>query len=357
MQKFKKYVILFLSVFDTASGVGRKGRIMTNLEYLAWFLEETYGAICFHNDEADGYHSYPDGDERAIETLGVFFSNASDLEVPEIRERLEKKAGKDFYKRYQAAKDHSQLFLHGYAAVTAYKHQGKTLYIQKWHTPSYLLGEVDTVIEYFIGVDIELVLFKPMNPSAKSMPTNNGFCVPYGCSVKENLEKFLTAQGKPIISEENGFYVRPPRRRLTLEEEEKIRQRIRGIIAKVLPNSRCDFSKPKKLRFQREDEFMEEHLTPMFGDIWKQDRHTHRKTPYNNQIMLWIHGHRGDLTGEMKILLNRFHEECVKHPVIDPEMKYCGWRLPYLIQPTEMEEDQHYFDLWENGEPTREELK
>ena len=317
--------------------------MMTNLEYLAWFLEKTYGAICFHNDESDGYHSYPDGDERAIETLGVFFSNASDLEVPEIRERLEKKAGKDFYKRYQAAKDHSQLFLHGYVGLKAFWYKGKPLWIVSREGLLWRWGEIDTVIEYFIGVDIELVLFKPMNPSAKSMPTNNGFCVPHGCSVKENLEKFLTAQGKPIISEENGFYVRPPRRRLTLEEIKAKYRRIYG--------DEVDVSYITKTRFQRDDEFFEEKIAPLFETDWR--RGVSFKTNYNRHIDAGLRG----ATREAKELRDRFHMEQVKHPGIDSNMKYWGWQVPYLILPTEDRADDHYFDLWENGEPTREELK
>ncbi|MBQ8427968.1 MAG: hypothetical protein IJX18_01795 [Clostridia bacterium] len=180
---------------------------MTNLEYLNWFLTDTYGAICFHNDEKDGYRLFPKEQGKEMETLSVYFPNRLDLEDETVCERLTNAAGEKFYERYVGAKGVRLCRLNGSLLLVRFVKDGQTLGITVDNTMSRLAGGVRNLIDYFIGNEIsEAVLDRPNN-FRQSIPTNNDFCIETGENIQEKVESYLLARDMPIVSKSNGFYV------------------------------------------------------------------------------------------------------------------------------------------------------
>ena len=180
---------------------------MTNLEYLKWFVEETYGAICFHNDPEDGYVDYSDTDDKKMETLAVYFANELDLMDRPTARRLEKKAGKEFYKRYVGARGIRLCPVNSSVLFSAFSVNGKTIKI--FGRIFVFAGGIRWMMDYFVGRDIKNRIFDRPNDFCQPMPTNNDFVLNRGDDIKTALEKFLTQRNMPLVTEENGFYVSP----------------------------------------------------------------------------------------------------------------------------------------------------
>ncbi len=205
---------------------------MTNLEYLAWFLEDTYGAICFHNEVEDGYVEFPSEENKEMETLAVYFPNEIDLMDQEVAERLTKKAGKEFYKRYKGALGMRVCPIMSNYLFVRYSKDGVVLRLcqeQYGVTHMTYYEPLSVLAEYFLGVDISHVNAKAI--TYLSMPTNNGLDLginsdmeiayeefkaiaqnyranPHG-NMKEILEDFLMKHNKPLVTKENGFHIAP----------------------------------------------------------------------------------------------------------------------------------------------------
>ena len=181
---------------------------MTNLEYLKWFVEETYGAICFHNDPEDGYVDYSDTDDKKMETLAVYFANELDLMDRPTARRLEKKAGKEFYKRYVGARGIRLCPVNSRVLFSAFSVNGKTIKIFG-RTHFVISGGIRWMMDYFVGRDIKDIIFDKPHDCCQPMPTNNDFVLNRGDDIKTALEKFLAQRNMPLVTEENGFYVSP----------------------------------------------------------------------------------------------------------------------------------------------------
>lgn len=180
---------------------------MTNLEYLAKFLEETFGAICFHNDPEDGYVAYTEKDGKEMETLAVYFPNELDLQDKFTAERLTRKAGKDFYKRYVGARGIRLHPMMGNMIFSRYIVGGRTIGI--FGFPLVSDERAMLVMQYFLGRNIDNRIFDKNQNYKNPLPTNNGFCFLQGANIKATLEKFLTENNLPLVNEENGFYISP----------------------------------------------------------------------------------------------------------------------------------------------------
>ena len=146
---------------------------MTNLEYLAQFLTETYGAICFHNDSVDGYTTFPKESQLEMETLCVYFPNQLDLEIESVKARLLPSFGSLFYERYTGAKGIKLCTLNGCVLLARFAKNNKTLGITLDKTAYRLPGGV------------------------------------FDVTIKNKIETFLTKRGLPLVTSKNGFYVSP----------------------------------------------------------------------------------------------------------------------------------------------------
>ena len=182
---------------------------MTNLEYLAQFLTETYGAICFHNDSVDGYTTFPKESQLEMETLCVYFPNQLDLEIESVKARLLPSFGSLFYERYTGAKGIKLCTLNGCVLLARFAKNNKTLGITLDKTAYRLPGGVFDVIQYFIGNNIENRILDRPNNYQQPIPTNNEFFIDTGDTIKNKIETFLTKRGLPLVTSKNGFYVSP----------------------------------------------------------------------------------------------------------------------------------------------------
>jgi hypothetical protein len=178
---------------------------MTNLEYLAWFLEETFGAICFHNEIEDGYVEFPN-ENKEIETLAVYFPNELDLMDSEATERLIRKAGKEFFRRYVGARNVRLCPVYGNLLFTAYRLNNETIYIQG---ESFFCGPTGLgfIIDYFLGRDISYRTVGKDAPKVE-LKGNNGFQLKIGDDILLTLKKFLLEQKKKLIGI-SDFYKSP----------------------------------------------------------------------------------------------------------------------------------------------------
>lgn len=180
---------------------------MTNLQYLQWFLEEMFGAICFRNDIQDGYVKYPKSCEKEIETLSIYFPNEIDLHNPDLKNRLTKAVGPDFYKRYIGAKGLKISPVSGSTIITQFKIKDKVLDIQNFNGLLCSHQLIYYIIGYFIG---DVICHEyPLKFDLNSFITNNEFKISKGDDMKVNLEKFLVSNNLPVISKENNFYICP----------------------------------------------------------------------------------------------------------------------------------------------------
>ncbi len=200
---------------------------MTNLEYLAWFLEDTVGAICFHNDTEDGYREWQPSEGLEVETLAVYFPNKVDLEDKEVAERLVRKSGKDFYKRYKGTQGLVLCPIGGSVLFVRYSYNGETIKFSPEPFDGAVINyaPLQIAVLYFLGYDISHVNVKYL--SYVSMETNNGFDfginsdmeiaheeflterkkATYNGKFKANLEKFLIKHEMPLVTAENDFIV------------------------------------------------------------------------------------------------------------------------------------------------------
>lgn len=178
---------------------------MTNLEYLEKFITATYGAICFHNDPEDGYVELSNG--LKMETLAIYFANEIDLYDVDRKERLTKTAGEKFYERYVGARGKKLCTLNGCVILARYERDGNTCDIHL-HFPLILGGGVMDIINYFAGNDIDGRTLELPNNVNMPVPTNNNFRLDTGDDIKTVLENYLLKSCLPLISEENGFFVK-----------------------------------------------------------------------------------------------------------------------------------------------------
>lgn len=190
----------------TINGNAQSG--MTNLEYLACFLEDTYGAICFHNDSEDGYIKYSEKDGKQMETLAVYFANELDLTDEIVAKRLTKKAGKDFYKRYAGARGIRLSPVYSNILFSRYSVEGRTITILGETLPFIDTG-LNWIMDYFIGRNIDYRIFDEPHNKCLTIPTNNDFCLRSGDDIKITLEKYLREHKLPRMSYGSNFYVSP----------------------------------------------------------------------------------------------------------------------------------------------------
>ena len=178
---------------------------MTNLEYLDKFITETYGAICFHNAPEDGYARLSDGVK--METLAIYFANELDLYDADRKERLTRAAGEKFYERYVGARGKKLCTLNSCMILTRYERNGVTRGIHL-HFPIILGGGVMDIINYFAGNDISGKRLELPNNVNMPIPVNNDFRLDTGDEIKTVLEEYLSGKDLPLITEENGFFVK-----------------------------------------------------------------------------------------------------------------------------------------------------
>lgn len=178
---------------------------MTNLEYLQKFITEAYGALCFYNDSQDGYYAYPSESDKSVETLSIYFPNKLDLYVPEVKERIIAKYGKEVYDKYDGENVPMVGALSGQHLIHVYRIGGQVVSIADEYF-LYRCGGVDYIIKYFLGQDISKYNLAPPYDTGKTVATYNGFVLKAGDNIKEVLEQFLRQHNLPLINVGNGFF-------------------------------------------------------------------------------------------------------------------------------------------------------
>lgn len=241
---------------------------MTNLEYLSKFLTETYGAVCFHNDEMDGYTSFTVGEKKEIETLAIYFPNKLDEKILSVQKRLSNAVGEYFYKRYIGAKNLTLCPVNGSVLLVRFIKNGKTLGITIDETAYRLCGGIFDIIQYFIGNNIkDRVLERPNNYS-QPMPTNNGFYIGTGENIKTCIERFLLKNNLPLISNENGFYVSEIYKTKTTEQAQNLEINYREPLKEIQLYFLNEDENIGKIRESRNREF-QQSLRYMTRQDWE----------------------------------------------------------------------------------------
>lgn len=172
---------------------------MTNLQLAETFFAEVFGAVCFYNDEMDGYHTFSDK-QKAIETLSVYFPNKIDENDLETKTRLIGAAGEQFYNRYCGAIGKKLCGMQASHLLVAYYLNSEVVAIIHYNGIG-LKGSCNLIFDYFCGVDIN-----SFADSAKrftlSVETNNGLKIEKGANIQSVIESYLIQ--KDLLSNKNN---------------------------------------------------------------------------------------------------------------------------------------------------------
>jgi hypothetical protein len=160
---------------------------MSNLLLAKKFFTEVFGAICFYNDEQDGYTEFSDG--RKLETLAVYFPNKLDLYIDETKSRLTKAAGENFYKRYCGADGKMVCGMASSKLLAAYYLNDVVVGIDSYMLGG-LKGACNLIVDYFCGHDLKATPFGE-RCFTETVQTNNHLKIMKGEDIEKTLEGFL----------------------------------------------------------------------------------------------------------------------------------------------------------------------
>ena len=187
-----------------------------NLINLKDFMESAFGAVCFYNCPEDGWKMFDNG--KKMNTLTIYFPNEIDLQNVEVRKRLSKAVGNDFYKRYKNTDNFKVTPAMGSVIIAQFIINDETILIKRTNVGLCASPFINFVIDYFIGKSFNK--FYDFNIK-QNIYVNNDLVARKGDNEKIVLEKYLNDRGEQTISKENGFFVMPLKK-ITLPNDKMI---------------------------------------------------------------------------------------------------------------------------------------